>query len=221
MGDADLPDSRGSRRLDELRHRLAAAERYKELERRDRFVAAAKLGALALVAVVLMAGIVWAAPRILKIGERPCSWHEHATFRVFVRGEQLSFQHPKFDMGGPGKPGLLPMRAHLHQPDDYTLHLEGACATTSDFFGFVDATLKRESFKLDPYLHNATLLNNEGDRMLRFFLFLPEPGNGTWVEKPDLPGHQPRNGQRILITYGNETASQIQDEQARVPPPRA
>lgn len=141
-----------------------------------------------------------------------CPGHWHATYQVFDNGTALDFQHPRFDMRS------MSMRTHIHQPKDYLMHLEGGCANVSEFFQDMGMRLRQTSFRLDEQLHEGMTLANEGNMTLHFYV---APSNGTWQEVPDLPSYQPRDGDRILISYGNPSTDEIARQQATVPMPTA
>ncbi|MHB1260193.1 MAG: hypothetical protein ACYC2H_00610 [Thermoplasmatota archaeon] len=168
--------------------------------------AALPVGLVLLVSSIAF-GFYWTATH-----KPDCPGHWHATYQVFDEGEQLSFQHSRFDMRS------MSMRTHIHQPKDYLMHLEAGCADVSEFFDDMGMDLKRSSFELDKELHDGKTLANEGNLTLRFFV---ASSNGTWQERPDLPSYQPRDGDRFLITYGNYTPEEIARQQAAVPQPTA
>ncbi len=164
-------------------------------------------------AVVLLAGSGIAFGFYWTATHAPdCPGHWHATYQVFDEGEQLSFQHPRFDMRS------MSMRTHIHQPKDYLMHLEAGCADVSEFFDDMGMDLRQTSFELDEELHEGQKLQNEGNLTLRFFM---APSNGTWQEMPGLPSYQPRDGDRFLITYGNLLPEEIARQQQAVPQPTA
>lgn len=163
-------------------------------------------------AVILGVGLVAGMPYVQEnyLLDKGCPGHWHASFRVYEDGEPLSFQHQRFDMRYMG------MAGHLHQSNDWKMHLEGGCLTVSGFFDNMGMDLARDSFELDKELHGGRVLETEGNQTLGFFLGL---ANATWIEKPDLPSYQPKDGERILITYGTWTTEELKSWQERVPDP--
>lgn len=159
--------------------------------------------ALVLLGSGIAFGFYWTATH-----QPDCPGHWHATYKVFDEGEELSFQHSRFDMR------YMSMRTHIHQPKDYLMHLEAGCADVSEFFDAMGLELRRTSFELDEELHDGETLANQGNMTLRFFM---APTNGTWQEMPNLPSYQPLDGDRFLITYGNATIEEIARQQALVP----
>lgn len=201
--------------MEKLQSRLERAEKFDRRERRDRTVRAAKLSALAVGAIIVLSGAVWGFTALADVLRGPeceqIGFHEHTTFYVFDEGERLRFVGERFDLDP------MPMRAHLHQPNDYMLHLEGDCATMREAFAFMGMDLQKGRLRLDQETHGGKVLEDNATHTLRFFLYSPE--GEAWSEFPELPGHQGRQGERILITYGDLTDEEIAGQQAQVPPP--
>lgn len=201
--------------------RQRRAQRLAAKRRRELPARAAKTAAVGLAVALVLAGGAWAVPKLLGSGSDDCLWHEHATFRVFVNGEELRFQHSSFEMQRRGTPGLLPMKSHLHQPNDSLVHLEGACASVATFFEYMGMDLDRDSLRLDTIVHNGSAYASGPDGKLQFFLFEPASAGateGAWRERPDAPSLQLRQDQRLLVTFGNLTAENIATQQGTVPP---
>ena len=195
-------------KMQKMRTQLGRADSFQKRERRDRVFTRVKLAAVGVAAIIVLSGGVWGASKLASLGPEKCNFHEHASFRVFDEGQQLSFQHPRFDMRN------MAMKAHMHQPNDYQVHLEGGCANVKTFFSLMGMSLKPGYLKLDTELHVGKVLRDEGNLTLRFFLMTPD---GNWTEKPDLPNHQLRDQQRALITYGNLTFEEIARQRGLVP----
>lgn len=186
----------------------------KKIERKQRFTETARFSAIAVVAVLLLAGAGYGYTSLSSsLDEKSCKFHDHATFRVVDEDEVLRFVHPRFDMD------RMAMRAHLHQRDDATLHLEGGCANVQEVFGLMGMKIKPGYLKLDQELHDEKELVDEGNRTLRFFLYHEVDDQMVWEEDPRLLGHQLRDGQRLLVIYGNHTDEEITQYQAMVPQP--
>lgn len=164
------------------------------------------------VLLILGIGLVVGMPYVQEnyLTDKGCPGHWHASFKVYDEGQELNFQHPRFEMNP------MPMRGHLHQPNDWKMHLEGGCLTVSGFFDNMGMDLTRDSLQLDNELHGGRVLAVEGNNTLGFFVGL---SNGTWIEKPDLPSYQPKDGERILVTYGTWTDEELKRWQERVPDP--
>lgn len=198
-------------RMRKMKADLVRTDAFQKAEKVDKIATRAKLTAIGIAALVLLAGGVWGANKLGDlVPENQCGFHEHANFRVFDQGRELEFKHPRFDMK------YMAMKAHLHQPDDSQIHLEGDCADVSTFFSLMGMKLRPGYLKLDDELHASKELQDNGNDTLRFFLYHKEDGNWTWTEKPDAPDYQLRSMQRLLITYGNLTDDNIQRQQSRL-----
>ncbi|MBW3583683.1 MAG: hypothetical protein KY455_11345 [Euryarchaeota archaeon] len=200
-------------KVERLRQSMEKEARVKRLERKETVARSAKTTAFVLAGLLVFAGAAWGYFKATDmLEESGCSFHEHATFQIVDQGEVLRFQHSRFDMKH------MEMRAHLHQPDDSKVHLEGGCATVQEFFGIMDMKIRPGHLQLDTVLHDDKVLKDEGNLTLRFFLYHEVGGNWTWEEYPKLLGHQLRDGQRMLVTYGDYTDEEIARYQAGVPP---
>jgi hypothetical protein len=199
-------------RMRRLKSQLDRADAAQRMEKRERITSSAKLVALSVGVLLVLAGGVWGVNQLAGlVPDNACKFHEHATFRVFDRGQELGFQHPRFDMRH------MAMRAHLHQPNDYQIHLEGGCADVAEFFGLMGMEIRPGHLRLDQELHGGGALADDGNDTLRFYLYHEVEGNWTWQEYDGLLGHQLRDRQRMLITYGNLTDEEVAYQQSRVP----
>lgn len=165
-----------------------------------------------MVGILALTGVVWGYVEVdSKLEAKGCNFHEHATFRVVDEGQVLSFKHPRFDMSN------MAMKAHLHQPNDSQIHLEGKCASVDDFFSLMGMKIEPGLLQLDHELHGGKVLEDEGNRTLRFFLYHETPDDWKWEEYPGLLDHQLRDGQRMLVIYGEYTDEEITAFQDQVP----
>lgn len=216
----DVPPEELQRRIEErekhiaqMQAKLRRTEAFEKRERADKISGTLKLAALGIAAILVLAGGVWGVSKLASLGPAECRFHEHATFRVVVDDRELSFKHNEFDMRG----GPMPMRAHLHQPDDAKIHLEGGCADVQTFFSFMKVKVGPDHLKLDDVLHGGRDLRPDANNTLQFYLYHPVAGNWTWEEYPNLLDHQLRDKQKMLVTYGNYTTDELSMFQARVP----
>ncbi|MGH2625660.1 MAG: hypothetical protein ACRDHY_03290, partial [Anaerolineales bacterium] len=84
-------------RISTMKEKLGRADAFEESQRKDRIATSVKLSALAVGALLLLAGGVWAVGKMGDfVPDSACKFHEHATFRVFVDGQFLIYQHPEF-----------------------------------------------------------------------------------------------------------------------------
>lgn len=199
------------KRIAEMKAKLGMAESFERTERMDRVATGVRLTAIGIGLLVLLAGGAWGLSKLSDLGPEECRFHEHATFRVYEHDEELGFKHSRFDMRN------MAMRAHLHQPNDYLVHLEGACASVADFFSLMGMKLEPGYLRLDKELHDGRELRDDGNNTLQFYLYHNVEGNWTWEPYQDLPRHQLRDQQRMLAAYGNYTSEEVSIMQARVP----
>jgi hypothetical protein len=204
------------RRIAELKRKLDQGERFEKIERSENLKRWGKTAVIVGVAILLLAGAIAGINKLSELTASDCPAHDHATFRLFINGTQISFQDQRWDMAGVGRPGKMPMKAHLHQPNDYLMHLEGGCTSVRQWFGYLDVDLKQDSITLDNIQHDGSTYRNNDTMMLRFYLW--EPSTGNWTEKPDILGYQMRDKQRLLVTYGVDDPVMLAQQQAAVPP---
>lgn len=120
-------------------------------------------------------------------------YHAHADFKVFLDGEEFSLNKSSFDVAN------RYIHLHLRNPDgDKVIHMEGMeNITLKIFFGSLGITFNASCFILDTDESFCNTL----DKRIRFFV------NGK--ENFQFDFYEPRNLDRILIVYGNETDEEI------------
>lgn len=138
--------------------------------------------------------------------------HLHATFAVFANGERINFTDPAFDLQSSGY-----LRAHMHNPDPASMHIEGEPGLTlSEFFQLALASeISRDSMTLHPEVHGGVTYTSEGNQTLRVFV-APNGGN-QWTQLPHVSDYVMRDLDRILITYGNASGEELAAQFATVP----
>lgn len=133
--------------------------------------------------------------------DAPLQWgHEHATFALFILGERVSFNHVDYDLSR-----VRVMRAHLHVPDEFTIHIEDdfpggiPTVTVAEFLGVHGVRFATGALTLDRKDgHNGTTWNDTAQARWHV---LVEPANQTAAEAAAGPGHVLREGQRVLVSY--------------------
>lgn len=179
------------------------------IERKEAMRKYAKVGGIALAAIVILAG---AAYGVSLLPKKPTTVHWHANWKVYVNDENVRFTARSFDMS------VAKSRIHLHLPDDVKLHLEGPDnrLTLLDLFhsplqGELSdgkMILPQGSSAPGTYESNAT-------HQLHVYV---KPLNGTWTELThDIASHSMTDGEKVLVTYGNLTSAQIAQEQDSIP----
>lgn len=187
-----------------MRQERAAKNRRKGLP--------AKAGKRALVVVIIIvaiAGIVYAFQQSAETRGN-CPGHWHATFQIFVDGERVPFPQPPYLMAPQGK---LPMSLHMHTPSQEILHYEPPqpdCLGTGDAFETLDIDLGASKLTVgEDHGPLAGSYENDGNSTLRYFVQMRdgEMEETTWG---DLGGRQLKNGEKLLIAYGDYSEDEIQ-----------
>ena len=121
------------------------------------------------------------------------SAHEHAAFRLFINNEEtVNFAQSQYQVKS----------AYIHFEDNNGVIIHRH-ATGVDL-GFLFESLKMKFNDHCIALNNGTSYCNEGDKTLKFFV------NGV---RNDMYGkYVLKYGDKILITYGNETQEQIEGQ---------
>lgn len=165
--------------------------------------------------------------------QRRCPGHWHGAFEVYVDGARVSFNHPQFQFESAGRyPGnSMPPSSHVHNSDDFEWHFEpnpSSCIRFGDVTRFVGMDLQEGTLKLDQAHSDIPLQGtnhtqggvyaNEGNRTLHAY---HQVDNGVWEEIgiSDLEGRQLRDGEKVLILYGDYTPKEVADLQGSMPAP--
>lgn len=176
-------------------------------------IARVSRGRLAMAAVVVLAILVTGgfAYTIARVATTPDEVHIHPTFAVYVDGERIDFTSPLFDLAARGV-----LSAHLHAPDGATMHVEGQPGQTlGEFFrDALAANLTDTRLQLDNLVHEGRILNDGKGGDLRLHVAgRDEP----WREVVDVDGYVPRDGDRILLTFGKPTPEDLEAQKASLP----
>jgi len=155
---------------------------------------------IVLVAVIASVGFTETLTRRISPGEnipietiRMPLYHAHADFKVFLNGKEFSFNKPQFDVANKH------IHLHLRNPDgDKVIHMEGMeNITLKIFFDSLNVTFNASCFVTDA--GESYCINSE--KRIRFFV------NGR--ENFQFDFYEPRNLDRMLITYGGFTEEEI------------
>lgn len=121
------------------------------------------------------------------------SEHEHAAFKLFINKEEpVNFGQSQYQIKSP--------YIHFEDNNGAIIHRH---ATGVDL-GFLFESIKMKFDSKCITLNNGTSYCNEGDKTLKFFV------NGV---TNDMYGkYVLKYGDKILITYGNETQKQIEGQ---------
>lgn len=122
------------------------------------------------------------------------SEHVHGAFMIFVEGEQLDFSQDKYQ--------LKSRFIHVENNDGTTIHRHATGVPFGDFLKSIGINIIERCLVLD----NETKYCEHDNVKLRFFL--------NHNEVNSIMGYIIQNGDRLLITYGNKTDSEINAELA-------
>jgi hypothetical protein len=180
------------------------------------------VGAIVLVAIVA-AALLYKGPPIERFA------HEHASYMIYVQGEPVSFAHPAYDISSVSE------RVHMHineQGGGAIWHLEARFPN-----GIPDLSMRRifSYYGLDFGVghlrldtadnHNGSEFRDQGNQTWQVLVskLLPDAKNATVRDsfRPltgDYTAYTPRDGDKILITYGDPTPDELLRQEASIPP---
>ena len=119
------------------------------------------------------------------------STHEHATFKVFLDGKEFNFSERKYM--------VRDEYVHVEGGDGETIHKHATGVNLGFFFNTMGLKFDEQCFKTDS---GDFCSNNE--KKLKFYV------NG--VKNEEYGSHEIRDGEKYLITYGNENNAEIQEQ---------
>lgn len=121
-------------------------------------------------------------------------YHAHADFKVFLDGTEVNFSKPHLDVANKY------MHLHLRNPDgDKVIHMEGMENVTLGLF-FESLNMK---FNSTCFIYDEEDFCNKLDKRIRLFV------NDN--ENFQFDFYEPRNLDRTLILYGNETGDKTME----------
>jgi hypothetical protein len=195
------------------------AQRVKEQGRRGVPKKAGKTLALVLVAILLIAGGVWAYRQLPKPESPP--GHEHSVFRMFADGEELTFDYPQFDYQY-----TQFTDAHMHfqggesSNSKYVIHVEGTRRVTLDrFFESLQVDVSGDHVRLNEQIQGGREWRNNDTHSWQLWVDHCADGPDNWVKEPKLFNTKPTHYDRMVITFAprNATAETLQSQFDQVP----
>lgn len=211
------------------------AQNAKATARRTAPARLARKAIVPAIILLLVAGIA-AGFYVTAKGQGKCPGHWHATFDVYVQGNdgnvtRESYRNAAFDLNG-----QTPLRAHMHQSDNKNqFHFEqgGLCVGVKEALGYVDTTLTANELKLDGHhqaMGQAGTYKPEGNKTLTVYVEHVSDRhyqlrNGVkviasetleWKKQTakSVLDYQLKDGERILVLYGDYTEDQVHQFQA-------
>jgi hypothetical protein len=123
------------------------------------------------------------------------SAHVHAGFAVMLNGQEIDFSQARYQVGATGSQLI-----HMEGGDGTTLHRHATGVTIGEFLHTVRMDITDGCFVTD----NSTQYCAQGDNRLLYFV------NGE--ETDSIMDYVLEEDDRILITYGDLTEQQIQEQ---------
>lgn len=149
--------------------------------------------------------------------------HEHAAFAMFVDGERVRFDSPEYDFS------RFNEGFHMHSGEtNYgsIWHIEDTFRggtpdlPLSRYFGAWGFTFRQGFVRLDTNAgHNGSEYPDSGNRTWKLYTaFYTGFGWGNWTRvEGDYSKFVPRDGDKLLITHGNDDEAVINAQQDNVP----
>lgn len=148
--------------------------------------------------VLVLAGMAFSLALYFKPVSEPLlgDIHHHADFKVYINNEAIDFAQEEY-MSEIGGNSFNPF-THLHDMNGEVIHKHMTGLTLGDFFTSLGMSFSETCFEMDYKTKNC---NNETSS-LKFYV------NGSLNTKFDQ--YELNDLDQILISYGNESAEQIQ-----------
>jgi len=124
------------------------------------------------------------------------SAHEHAAFVVDLNGTKIDFAQPKYMV----RSNYIHMEQYNGTEDGITLHKHSTKVPIGEFLKSLRMDIADGCFITD----NNTRFCENDDLKLRFYI------NGNQTE--DIMGYSLNDEDRILVIYGNQSSSEIDNE---------
>lgn len=146
-----------------------------------------------LVAVVVVGGIggVVASTYFSPLG-LVGSAHDHADFKVYLDGQAVNFSQPQYQLRHPN--------IHVEGGDGDVIHMHSAHVTIGGFVQTLSLHFNSTCFVLDA----EQSFCNGGGKTLKFYV------NGQ--PNAQFDAYVLRHLDRILVSYGDETAEELQQQ---------
>ncbi|MBI4894701.1 MAG: hypothetical protein HY833_03125 [Candidatus Aenigmarchaeota archaeon] len=131
------------------------------------------------------------------------STHIHADFQIYLDGDQITPLERRYYVRGPY------MHVETGPGEGVVIHMHATNSPLSIFFRSLGMSLNSECFRLD----NGKDYCNSGTKTLKMFV---KKEFGDWEENRQFHTYIFQNHDRILITYGDETAEELQAQKDSV-----
>ncbi len=128
------------------------------------------------------------------------STHEHASFKIYLDGQEFDIYHPKYE--------LRSNYVHMEGGDFTAIHKHATGVTLGFFFNTLGFKLDDKCLKIE-----GSSYCNSGDKTLKFYI------NGI-LQSSKYGEHEIHNGEHYLISYGNDSQEEMQKQLNSVPEPQ-
>ena len=132
-------------------------------------------------------------PKIGPLG----SIHTHQDFKVYIEGQEFDFSQRQYQ--------VREQYVHVEDGIGETIHVHATGVTTGVFFDSLGMKFTKECFTMGSGKEYC----NEGDKTLKLYV------NGKPNE--ELGDYLMGDKDRFLVSYGNETEEEIQEQLASIP----
>jgi hypothetical protein len=124
------------------------------------------------------------------------SEHVHAAFIVDLNGTKINFAQPKYMI----RSNYIHMENHNGAPDGTTLHRHATMVPIGEFLKSVGMDISNGCFITDE---NKRFCENNNSKLAYYI-------NGNQTK--DIMGYVLKDDDRILILYGNQSSSEVNNE---------
>lgn len=131
------------------------------------------------------------------------STHIHADFQVYLDGEKITPLERRYYVKGPY------MHVESGPGEGEVIHMHATNAPLSIFFRSLGMNFNSECFRLD----NGRDYCSAGNKTLKMFV---KHESGDWEESRQFHTYIFQDHDKILITYGDETAEELQAQKDSV-----
>jgi hypothetical protein len=206
--------------------RARRAERARREKRKGMPKQMARYAVYAVIGLAIVAAVGWAAthqPPAKKFA------HEHAAFSMFVNGQQVDFGSPQYDCRAAQICDAVHMHTASETPESHVLHIEGlylggnpdwTLQKTFEQYGFRFA---KGDITMDTRAgHDGKEYRDQGNATWRFLVSKVageqrQPFQNVTDLVPDYTQYVPREQDKVLMTYGDLTPQQIQQQEQSIP----
>lgn len=154
-----------------------------------------KLIIITAIILIIITGVFYFKKDFSKIGPLG-SAHEHADFKVYINGKELNFAHLEYM--------VRDKYVHIEEMNGKTIHKHATGITLGYFFKTLGFEFNENCFILDD---GEEYCNND-ERRLKFYV--------NHQKNFEYEDYEIKEGDKILINYGNESEEDIKKQMESV-----